>query len=319
MLAKSVELNDGTEKVTTEMLTGMLGDVDLKVVGFFDHTKASERYVIVSSFESKSWREWYLPFYYRRTNVRIDTLAELVEFIRSRRSFLSEKTVAAFKSAMKVRGAEIIGKGANVTLPIFSKLLANCGEWVWNKDFENPNPQRRIQDIKECGFTIATKIEGRQTYHMLLPFDVVKAPTYETIPSRVRKAIFAALGGIDAFSGCAARISVLPDHKFPEIRWEKDTAESNERLSEGDMRDKFQLVPEWVNQAKREVCRKCFQTGVRGKLNGIDFFYHWGEKWPSHVPTTGTAAKVGCMGCFWYDMVAWRNALNKIIRESKSK
>lgn len=109
----------------------------------------------------------------------------------------------------------------------------------------------------------------------------------------------------------------MPDHKFPEIRWEAGVEESNEGLSALDMQIKFQLVPEWVNQAKREVCRKCFQTGIRGKLNGIDYYYHGDEKWPSNAPTTGVAAKAGCVGCFWYDMMKWRENLNKLISVHK--
>lgn len=149
---------------------------------------------------------------------------------------------------------------------------------------------------------------------MLLPFDIVKAPTYEKLPTKVRKAIFAALDGKDAYNDKPVDRSALPDHKFPEIRWTADTAESNNGLSEDEMRDKFQLVPESVNQAKREVCRACFQSGNRGTFAGIDFFYKGDRKWPSGTPTRGKAAEPGCVGCFWYDMAAWRKALNELIR-----
>lgn len=103
-----------------------------------------------------------------------------------------------------------------------------------NKAFNSTNTQRRIQDLKENGFTLSTKIEDKITYHMLMPFDIVKAPTYETIPPKVRKAIFEALGKIDAYTNKLAERSTLPDHKFPEIRWNSETAPSNSLLRKGD-------------------------------------------------------------------------------------
>lgn len=317
MLDLNVKLNEGEEEISTVELAKMIGDPDIRVMGFFDHKKASERYVIISIRSNVTEKEWYLPYYYRRTNVRIDKVKDLVSFVLRCKPILTELGISTFVSEIRPMARAIIGHGSSVTYPIFMQLLNNCGKWVWNKAFDNPNPQRRIQDIKEMGFTLATKIEDRKTFHMLLPFSLVKAPTYETIPTKIRKEIFAALDGIDAYSGKPASISVLPDHKFPEIRWEKETAESNANLTPAMMREKFQLVPESVNQMKREVCRKCFQSGIRGKLNGIDYFYHWGEKWPAHVPTTGVVAKVGCVGCFWYDMMEWRRSLNKFIKERK--
>ena len=302
MVKRVVLLNEQSEKLTAEELTLRIDRKGVTATGFFEHSKASERYVILSVSDGGVTREWYLPYYYRRTNVRIDTTAELVDYVRDCVGLLSREQVASFKAATGKLSKTLFGKNANVTLPIFRKLLDNCGEWVRNKQFANPNPQRRIQAIKETGFTLATKTEGRKTYHSLLPFDIVKAPTCEVISSKARRAIFKALGGIDAYSGKPASLSALPDHKFPEIRWSAGVEESNEGLSEEAMRIKFQLVPERINQEKREVCRKCFQSGIRGKLNGIDYFYHGDERWPANVPTVGPAAKVGCHGCFWFDM-----------------
>ncbi|MBQ7191001.1 MAG: hypothetical protein IJR99_16475 [Kiritimatiellae bacterium] len=239
----------------------------------------------------------------------------LIELIRKAKLCLSESNIVAFKARIKPQVKKIFGAGATVTIPIFLRLLNHCGEWVCNKVFHNENPQRRIQDIKESGFTLVTKFEsGRKTYHMLLPFDPIKSFTYEQIPAPIRRRIFAVHKGINAFTGEIASTSCLPDHKFSEIRWDKDTPESNESLTEKDMLAKFQIVPESINQAKREVCRKCFQTGKRGMLNGIKFFYKGGELWDERIPKLGKEAEAGCVGCFWYDMLAWRNALHKKTR-----
>ena len=317
MVKRVVLLNEQSEKLTAEELTLRVDRKGVTATGFFEHSKASERYVILSVSDGDATKEWYLPYYYRRTNVRIDTTAELVNYVRDCVGLFSRGRIASFKAATGKLSKTLFGKNASVTLPIFRKLLDNCGDWVWNKQFANPNPQRRIQAIKETGFTLATKIEGRKTYHSLLPFDIVKAPTYEVISSKARRAIFKALNGIDAYSGKPASLSALPDHKFPEIRWSAGVEESNEGLSEEAMRVKFQLVPERINQEKREVCRTCFQSGIRGKLNGIDYFYHGDERWPANVPTVGPAAKVGCHGCFWFDMAEWRKSLNRLVKEKR--
>ena len=314
-MEKETWLNQGTEKLTAEDLTKMVGDSDIKVLGFWTHTKATESYVLISICDNGKWREWYIPYVYRRTNTLIDTVQDIAKYIKLRKWFLSKSRVESFKVVMNKQLNSLFGKQSLVTLPIFKKLLENCGAWVWNKEFVSSNPQRRIQDLKEMGFTLATKMENKKTYHMLLPFDIVKAPTYETIPAKVRRAIFAALDNIDAYNDKLVGRSALPDHKFPEIRWTADTAESNEGLSKVEMREKFQLVPESVNQAKREVCRKCFQTGSRGVFSGISFFYKGNDKWPSGIPARGKDAEKGCVGCFWYDMAAWRKALNKLIKD----
>ncbi|MGN0855456.1 MAG: restriction endonuclease [Kiritimatiellia bacterium] len=315
-MATETWLNEGKERLTAEKLTEMVGDKDIKVVGFYDHKKATERYAVLSIAENDVAKVWCLPYYYRRTNVRIDTITELVSYIKQCKSCLSASGVSRSKTEFS-RLEKTLLKNAGVTRPIFKRLLKKCGEWVWNKDFKNSNPQRRIQAIKERGFTIATKMEAKKTYHALLPLAVVKAPTYETIPAKVRKAIFVTLGGVDAYSGRKAALSALPDHKFPEIRWDEATAESNDNLDEEEMRKKFQLVPEAINQSKREVCRECFRTGRRGKFAEIDFYYSGDEAWPSGVPTTGKVAEAGCVGCFWYDMAAWRKALNEFIKARK--
>lgn len=310
-------LNQGTEKLTTEDLAMMVGDRKIKARGFWTHTKATETYVVISVLDGVVWKEWYIPYVYRRTNTFIDTANDLVAYIKERKPLLTAASVDKFKNAIKKQIKNLFGSKSTVTITIFKKLLKNCGDWVCNKEFTSSNPQRRIQDLKEMGFTLATKIEDKKTYHMLLPFDIVKTPTYETIPTKVRKAIFVALDGRDAYNDKPVDRSALPDHKFPEIRWTAETAESNEGLSEDEMRDKFQLVPESVNQAKREVCRICFQTGSRGKFSGIEFFYKGNGKWPSGTPTMGKDAESGCIGCFWYDMAAWRKALNKLIKDKE--
>lgn len=310
-LERTTLLNDGKKELSVAELTRAVADPNIKVIGFLVHKKASEKYVVVSIESSGISCEWVIPYLYRRTGTIIDDEKGLVALIWKSKQCLTVDNIVAYKARMRPRLKSLFGSGATVTIPIFRKLLSKCGRWVCNKEFKNENPQRRIQDIKEKGFTLATKIERRATFHMLLPFEPVQAFTYEKIPARIRRKIFVVHTGIDAYTGNQAKVSCLPDHKFPEIRWDKNTPESNEGLTEQEMLEKFQIIPERVNQAKREVCRRCFQTGLRGKLNGINFFYQGSELWDSSIPKMGKEAEVGCVGCFWYDMLAWRKALHE--------
>mgnify|MGYP002638002316 FL=1 len=102
----------------------------------------------------------------------------------------------------------------------------------------------------------------------------------------------------------------MPDHKFPEIRWDKSTKEDNLNLTDEEIKNKFQLLTNQRNLQKREVCRKCFQSNLRGKIFGINFFYKGNEKWEFKEKVSKSAEK-GCEGCGWYDISEWRNSLNK--------
>ena len=79
--------------------------------------------------------------------------------------------------------------------------------------------------------------------------------------------------------------SLLPDHKFPQKRWDAETRrESLAKLDVTEIKRDFQLISNQRNLRKREVCRKCYQTGNRGTPFGIKFYYVGGEKWPADVP-----------------------------------
>lgn len=144
------------------------------------------------------------------------------------------------------------------------------------------------------------------------------AQGYETIPAELRTRILAVLNYENVYElSDANRQGLLPDHKFPEIRWDAETRRDNQAdMSEDDIRAKFQLLDNQRNQQKREVCRNCFQNGDRGKLFGINFFYDGTSKWDDNVPQTGAAAEQGCVGCGWYDIQVWRDSLNNLLENS---
>ena len=91
----------------------------------------------------------------------------------------------------------------------------------------------------------------------------------------------------------------------------RDALKSLKNIDE--IKAKFQLLTNQRNQQKREVCRNCYQTGKRGILFGIPFFYKGNENWDNNIPRTGKSAEKGCIGCGWYDIERWRNELIKLI------
>lgn len=96
---------------------------------------------------------------------------------------------------------------------------------------------------------------------------------------------------------------MIPDHKFSEVRWNEETkAENSMDLEDDEIIEKFQLLDNQRNQQKREICRKCFQEGIRGTIYGIEFFYEGDKSRNSNIPTVGKAAEKGCIGCPWYDI-----------------
>lgn len=124
--------------------------------------------------------------------------------------------------------------------------------------------------------------------------------------------------GINAYElSSANKHGLLPDHKFPEIRWDEKTREENpDEMSKAEIIEKFQLIDNQRNQQKRETCRRCFQTGIRGKLYGINYYYSGNENWDEEIPKIGKDAEKGCVGCGWYDIQKWRESLNNFILEN---
>ena len=140
---------------------------------------------------------------------------------------------------------------------------------------------------------------------------------YETWSPVLRKKILKVLNNVDVYE-CRQAASLLPDHKFPEIRWDEKTREQNpDDMSEEEIKAKFQLLSNQRNQQKREVCRNCFQTGKRGTPFNVKFFHIGDENWPSKVPARGKGAEIGCHGCGWYDMQKWRDELNKRLEKNR--
>lgn len=189
----------------------------------------------------------------------------------------------------------------------------------------NPNWARRIQDIKEFGYTLATdtahlctKCNTKNTHLLLVPLPRGGITGYEVWSPGLRARIIQLHKNYDAYEGKNGQ-HLLPDHKFPEIRWDLNTKrDSLSHLSDNDILKDFQLLSNQRNQQKREVCRSCFQTGRRGFPFGIKFYYQGTEMWPDNIQKKGKQAENGCVGCGWYDMKAWRDKVTEILEKHGS-
>lgn len=290
------------------------------------NTKASESYIDVTfKYNDTQWDGW-VPVEYRRTGVNISD-GETDELYRYLNSIYDQMNPKNYRVWLQKEDARWSHSRSVETKEIFN--LLKDGKWhCRNCEINNPNFARRIQDLKEMGYTIATHLNyhcpkcgnNRSTRLLLLPIDRVELAGngYETWSPALRKRILRLFNYIDAYEGTVNR-NCLPDHKFSEIRWDDDTKSENpDTMTDDEIREKFQLLTNQRNQQKREVCRKCFQTGKRGSIYGIDFYYEGGRFWESTIPTKGKAAEEGCIGCPWYDIERWRKELMRKLEGEKN-
>lgn len=285
------------------------------------HAKASEDYIAVRfNYENFVW-DGLVPVKYRRTGLDLRTPDQ----INSHLNNVYDEIRQSFDGSW-IREQEEYWRTeksrANTTKSFFDALANKPLNWKCPScDFPiNKNPARRLQDLKEFGYTLATSTnsycrncESNHQHYMLLPISRValSGNGYETWSPALRKRVLNVLGNIDVYENKVNR-HVLPDHKFPEIRWGSDTkADNPDTMTDQEIKDKFQLLSNQRNQEKREVCRKCYQTNQRGIIYGVFYFYQGGPSWDLNYPATGKAAEQGCVGCGWYDVAAWRESINQ--------
>ena len=255
--------------------------------------------------------QWY-HIINRRDGLDIKTEEKLAEYLVSIKPYFKKKAMEEWKEKETKRG---LISGA-VTSQFFRVLLS------FKEEFErfpaNPNPARRIQDIKDAGYTVASvpRPNGQLgNNRILLPLPLVTEIGYETFTPQFKARVIRLLKEINAFEAKrTSKKALIPDHKFSEIRWDNATkAENSMDMTDEEIIRKFQLLDNQRNQQKREICRRCFQEGKRGSIYGINFYYKGTSKWDSNIPTIGKEAEAGCEGCPWYDIELWRKKLNDLI------
>ncbi|MFC2016880.1 restriction endonuclease [Chloroflexota bacterium] len=295
--------------------------VKIRVNGFYEHSKASERYVsVVFEYDDgKVWEGW-IPIEYRRTGTNLLTEDEIKAHLETVAPFCHPSRFEEWRKEQDIFWRT--KPRAQVTKPFYDVLQ----EFKWSCTGcafpPNTNPARRYQDLKEFGYTLATDKNrtctncGRVGTHIfMVPLPRGGISGYESWSPALRTRIIKLLGSIDVYEGKRANpTSLIPDHKYPEIRWDEATRrDSLERLTDSEIRDEFQLLTNQRNLQKREVCRSCYQTGKRGFPFGLKYFYSGDENWPKNIPSQGKLARRGCIGCGWYDLSLWRTSLLSIV------
>ena len=298
---------------------------NIEVLSRSVNTKASEVYIGVRFTYGEKLIDLDIPIEYRRTGT---------SFADSTDSEIGDYLVEVYKKCDPKNWSEWRTEQVNFwkakpnakTTKAFFDVLAKDFKWKSLKSDlpSNPNWARRVQDLKEFGYTIATrfnqidhKIGSKCTFLLMVPLPRGGISGYETWSPEVRNRIIKVLGGVDAYEGKRVnKESLLPDHKFPEIRWDASVRRSDlSGLSDSEIIEDFQLVTNQRNQQKREVCRTCFQTGSRGAPFGIAFFFKGNDLWDPSIPKIGQEARKGCAGCGWYDLQEWRLSLNQKLNE----
>jgi hypothetical protein len=295
-----------------KILQTLLEEKNIQVSEFIVNSKASEHYVrtLFIQDDGFSWNT-VVPYIYRRTGLNLETEQEVADYLYKIKPYFDKNKMEEWKEKELER--DLIG--GEVTKPFFITLLS-FKEEIENLPSNN-NGARRIQDIKDAGYTIASvpNAKGRKTSRILLPIPIHAAMGYETFTPQFKARVIRLLKSRNAFE---ARVTnkkyLIPDHKFSEVRWDDKTkADNSNEMSDEDIIRKFQLLDNQRNQQKREICRQCFQTKVRGTIYGINYFYKGTEIWSGQIPEKGKEAEKGCEGCAWYDIELWRMKLNEKI------
>jgi len=125
------------------------------------NTKASEEYIqVVFSYPDvkSEWHGW-VPIEYRRTGVSIarDDVVTLMAYLES---IYVQLHPSNYSSWVKQQDEYWDATRSVETKQIFNIL--KDGQWhCRNCDISNPNFARRIQDLKEMGYTISTHVNYR--------------------------------------------------------------------------------------------------------------------------------------------------------------
>ena len=298
-----------------DTLKNLLNGHGIYVSEFIDNNKASENYVRTRFVQANGFKwDTVVPYVDRRAGLKIETEKELAEYLISIKPYFAEETMEKWKKEELARGLI----GGSVT-PLFFEVLLSFKEEFENFP-TNPNSARRIQDIKDAGYTLASvpRPNGLKGYNrILLPLPLHAEMGYETFTPQFKARVIRLLKERNAFEArVTAKKALIPDHKFSEVRWDDETkAENSMDMTDEEVIQKFQLLDNQRNQQKREVCRKCFQENIRGTIYGINYFYEGDDKWDQSIPKVGKAAEAGCVGCPWYDIELWREKLYEEINK----
>lgn len=178
-----------------EKVQGFLKGSNITVIEFLDNSKASEYYVRTRFVQNDGFT-WttIIPYVYRRTGLELRTEKEIAVYLKSVKKFFTKEWIKSWKEKeerecladienKKRKNEDKVsrGKKANdIVTPYFLLSLLTLEETCGDKLPINRNPQRRLQELKDRGYTIPIVQYGREkTTSTLLPFPKYEEMGYE--------------------------------------------------------------------------------------------------------------------------------------------
>ncbi len=288
-------------------------DIELVSTDCITNAKAQESYIMVKiKFSTSYVWEGHIPHIDRRLGINIVDSEHLIKYLIEIKEYFSKENINKFKEDYSKYWEKNHPKG-KVTFSIFNDLIKM--ESIETIKYKTQNPARRIQAIKDKGFTVVSFLDGGKYKRRMLPIFRKNGIEHQSFSKKFKDKIIKTLENKHALypEKKYHEDFFVIDHKFPNIRWDEHTIDYySDSMTDDEMIESYQLLDNHSNMLKREVCKKCFNENKRGKILGIDFYYQGDEEW-SHDEVTGIRAKDGCVGCGWYDIKEWREKLqNKL-------
>lgn len=192
-----------------DTLLELLNGTGIVVREFVENNKASENYVR-TTFVQEDGFAWdtVVPYVDRRAGMDIKTEKELADYLISIKPYFQKKAMKKWKAKELKHGLI----GGSVT-PLFFKVLLSFKE-EFEKFPINTNPARRIQDIKDAGYTIASvpRPKGLGYNRILLPIPLHTQMGYETFTPQFKARVIRLLRERNAFEArVTAKKALIPD------------------------------------------------------------------------------------------------------------
>lgn len=288
----------------------------IQVVESYTHSKLKQKIVKTIFVQDDGFTfETFVPYIDMNKGVNNLDLESIAQYLRSIKKYFTKEWIESWKSEQEnLWNTEYNNR--EETKPFLRLHLSLKLE---NETFGNTNHASRRRDLRKLGYTITSiHVKGVGYHYIMLPLPTHPESNYEKVPANITQTLARLKRYVEAYSGEKMDEDfLLADHKFPESRWDENTADINDpQMSESDILKKFQLLDNASNLRKKQMCESCAESGIRPSMYGIDFYYKGTKKWDSEIPERGSEAEKGCIGCPWYDIEKWKKELNKQIKDN---
>ena len=197
-------------------------------------------------------------------------------------------------------------------------MKKRIGEWCCSVCSSNSNQSAAtFRGLKNKGYHFEEASKQRWGKRMFCPICNKKRTHYKLLSlepvfdvkkrngftDKIHKHILDVLHKKDAFTGATISSVAEVDHKIPWTRLNEDIDSSN--LNDEEIVANFQLLTRDHNLLKDRMCSKCKSTNIRPPFFEIPFWYKGDEHYCG-----------SCEGCGWYDGVAWRISISKLIKRN---